>query len=38
VFLVNVIGALELRNVFGLFVPERWLERQRTIPAKAQLL
>jgi cytochrome c oxidase subunit 1 len=35
VFLVQVIGTLGLGNVLGLFVPERWLERQRTAQAEA---
>ncbi len=35
VFLVNVIATLGLKTVLGLFVPERWLERERVVPARA---
>jgi cytochrome c oxidase subunit 1 len=35
VFLVNLIATLGLKNVLGLFVPPRWLERRRVIPAQA---
>jgi cytochrome c oxidase subunit 1 len=34
-FLVNLIGTLGLRNVLALFVPERWLARQKPAPAQA---
>jgi cytochrome c oxidase subunit 1 len=34
-FLVNLIGTVGLRNVVGLFVPERWLEGREAAAARA---
>jgi cytochrome c oxidase subunit 1 len=34
-FLVNLVGTLGLTNVIGLFVPERWLHRQKEAVAQA---
>ena len=34
-FLVNLVGTLGLRNVLGLFVPERWLAGRQPVSAGA---
>jgi cytochrome c oxidase subunit 1 len=34
-FLVNIVGTLGLRNVLGLFVPDRWLAKKEPVAAGA---